>query len=215
MEEAAGMENIVEISLSTRPDCIRQDYLEAFQNFRERTGIEVSIELGLQTVNYHTLSAMNRGHGLAEFINAVLLIAPYHFPVCVHMILNLPGDTMEDARESARVLSALPVSMVKLHSLYIPKECALYKEYEAGNIQICSKQEYIERLAEFISLLRKDIVVERLFSRIPEKDSAFSNWGNSWWKLTDEWKALMEERQYVQGIRCDYLNGAALNRWEM
>lgn len=91
----------------------------------------------------------------------------------------------------------------------------LYKEYEAGNIQICSKQEYIERLAEFISLLRKDIVVERLFSRIPEKDSAFSNWGNSWWKLTDEWKALMEERQYVQGIRCDYLNGAALNRWEM
>ena len=103
----------------------------------------------------------------------------------------------------------------RLHSLYIPKECALYKEYEAGNIQICSKQEYIERLAEFISLLRKDIVVERLFSRIPEKDSAFSNWGNSWWKLTDEWKALMEERQYVQGIRCDYLNGAALNRWEM
>lgn len=71
------------------------------------------------------------------------------------------------------------------------------------------KQEYIERLAEFISLLRKDIVVERLFSRIPEKGSAFSNWGNSWWKLTDEWKALMEERQYVQGIRCDYLNGAA------
>ena len=66
-----------------------------------------------------------------------------------------------------------------------------------------------------VSLLRKDIVVERLFSRIPEKDSAFSNWGNSWWKLTDEWKALMEERQYVQGIRCDYLNGAALNRWEM
>ena len=81
---------------------------------------------------------MNRGHGLAEFINAVLLIAPYHFPVCVHMILNLPGDTMEDARESARVLSALPVSMVKLHSLYIPKECALYKEYEAGNIQTVS-----------------------------------------------------------------------------
>ena len=74
---------------------------------------------------------------------------------------------MEDARESARVLSALPVSMVKLHSLYIPKECALYKEYEAGNIQICSKQEYIERLAEFICLLRKDIVVERLFSRMP------------------------------------------------
>jgi len=57
--------------------------------------------------------------------------------------------------------------------------------------------------------------VERLFSRIPEKDSAFSNWGNSWWKLTDEWKALMEEKGYVQGTKYNYLNGAALNRWEI
>ena len=72
-------------------------------------------------MNYHTLMEMNRGHGLAEFIDAVLRIAPYHFPVCVHMILNLPGDTMDDAEESARILSTLPISMVKMHSLYIPK----------------------------------------------------------------------------------------------
>ena len=65
MEEASKVEDIVEISISTRPDCIRQDYLEAFYEFSSRTGIEVSIELGLQTVNYHTLSDMNRGHGLA------------------------------------------------------------------------------------------------------------------------------------------------------
>lgn len=213
MEEAAKMKEVVEISLSTRPDCIRQEYLEAFDEFRQKTGIEISIELGLQTVNYHTLKQMNRGHGLAEFIDAVLRIAPYHFPVCVHMILNLPGDTMEDAEESARILSALPVTMVKLHSLYIPKESGLYEKYIRGEISVCSKEEYIERLAEFIALLRKDIVVERLFSRIPEKDSAFSNWGNSWWKLTDEWKKLMEEREYIQGIKCNYLNGAALNRW--
>lgn len=213
MEEAAKMKEVVEISLSTRPDCIRQEYLEAFDEFRQKTGIEISIELGLQTVNYHTLKQMNRGHGLAEFIDAVLRIAPYHFPVCVHMILNLPGDTMEDAEESARILSALPVTMVKLHSLYIPKESGLYEKYIRGEISVCSKEEYIERLAEFIALLRKDIVVERLFSRIPEKDSAFSNWGNSWWKLTDEWKKLMEEREYIQGVKCNYLNGAALNRW--
>ena len=213
MEEAAGVEDVVEISLSTRPDCIRQEYLEAFDKFRERTGIEVSIELGLQTVNYHTLAAMNRGHGLAEFIDAVLRIAPYHFPVCVHMILNLPGDTMEDAKESARILSALPITMVKLHSLYIPKESGLFEQYMKGEITVCSKEEYLNRLAEFIALLRPDITVERLFSRIPEKDAAFSNWGTSWWKLTDEWKALMDEKQYIQGTNYNYLNGAALNRW--
>ena len=126
------------------------------------------------------------------------------FPVCVHMILNLPGDTMEDARESARILSALPVSMVKLHSLYIPKKSVLYQEYRNGRISICAKEEYLERMAEFIALLRPDIAVERLFARIPEKDSAFCNWGHSWWKLTDEWTALMKEKQYVQGVHCDY-----------
>ena len=213
MREAGNVDNIVEICLSTRPDCIRRDYLEAMADFREKTGIQVALELGLQAVNYHTLRAVNRGHGLAEFLDAVLTIAPYHFPVCVHMILNLPGDTMEDAKEAAKILSALPVSMVKLHSLYIPKKSVLYQEYRNGRISICAKEEYLERLAEFIALLRPDIAVERLFARIPEKDSAFCNWGHSWWKLMDEWKALMEEKQYVQGIHCDYLNGAALNRW--
>lgn len=169
MREAGNVDNIVEICLSTRPDCIRRDYLEAMADFREKTGIQVSLELGLQTVNYHTLRAVNRGHGLAEFLDAVLTIAPYHFPVCVHMILNLPGDTMEDAKEAAKILSALPVSMVKLHSLYIPKKSVLYQEYRNGRISICAKEEYLERLAEFIALLRPDIAVERLFARIPER----------------------------------------------
>ena len=213
MEQASEMEDIVEICISTRPDCIRKDYLEAFSAYREKKGIEISVELGLQTVNYHTLKQVNRGHGLAEFIDAVLTISPYKFPICAHMILNLPGDTMEDAKESARILSALPISMVKLHSLYIPKNSVLYQEYRDGKIKICSKEEYLERLAEFLALLRPDIVVERLFSRIPEENAAFSNWGSSWWKLTDEWKELMQAKGYVQGTNFNYLNGAALNRW--
>lgn len=215
MEQAMHIEGVVEISLSTRPDCIRQDYLESFKKFKEKTGIEISLELGLQTVNYHTLDSMNRGHGLAEFLNAVLMIAPYQFPVCVHMILNLPGDDRKDIEESAKILSALPITMVKLHSLYIPNKGTMYEKYKKGDIVICSKEEYLKRLAEFIALLRPDITVERLFSRIPEADSAFSNWGNSWWKLMDEWKVLMEEKQYVQGVKYNYLNGAALNRWGM
>ncbi len=213
MEEAAACPDIVEISISTRPDCIRDDYLKAMDSFREKYGIEISIELGLQTVNYHTLKKVNRGHGLAEFIDAVLRIAPYHFPVCTHMILNLPWDDMEDVIEAAKVLSVLPVTMVKAHSLYIPKDCALYKDYIGGKITICSKEEYLERLVQFIIHLRKDMVVERLFSRIPEEDSAFSNWQCSWWKLYDEWEQIMKERAYQQGCCCDYMNGAALHPW--
>ncbi|MDO5146273.1 MAG: TIGR01212 family radical SAM protein [Eubacteriales bacterium] len=215
MEEAAAQPDVVELCISTRPDCVREDYLEAFSLFRKEKGIEISLELGLQTVNYHTLQKINRGHGLAEFLDAVLMISRYQFPVCVHMILNLPGDCMEDAKEGARILSSLPISMVKLHSLYIPVNSVLCQEYRDGKISVCSKEEYLDRLSEFMALLRPDIAVERLFSRIPKKDAAFCNWGESWWKLTDEWKEQMERKHYVQGCRYHYLKGAALNRWGM
>ena len=70
----AIMENIVEISISTRPDCIGDEYLEFLSEIKRNYNINFSIELGLQTVNYHTLISINRGHTLAEFIDAVLRI---------------------------------------------------------------------------------------------------------------------------------------------
>jgi len=213
--EALEEEDIVGISISTRPDCIRKDYLEFLNEIQKERGAAVTMEFGLQTVNYHTLRKINRGHTLAEYLNAVLLTAPYGFEICTHVILNLPGDTAEDAVETARVISALPVSVVKAHSLYIPKNSVLYEEYRDGKISLCTKEEYINRLAEFVANLREDIVIERLFSRVPEEDAVFSNWGVSWWKLKDLFEETMKQKGYVQGCRCDYLDGAALRRWRI
>ena len=215
IREAACLPEIVEISVSTRPDCIRRDYLEVLRKVQQEYGTEITIELGLQTVNYHTLKEIHRGHGLAEFIQAVLLIAELGYTVCTHMILNLPGDTLEDAREGARFLSALPVHIVKLHSLYIPKNSLLYQQYLDDKIALCEKEEYIKRAAEFISLLRPDMIVERIFSRIPEEYAAFSNWGVSWWKLNELFEEYMTSMGYTQGCRFDYLNGAALKKLEV
>lgn len=210
MEEAAKIPDIVEIAVSTRPDCIREDYLNVLNNIRERTGIQITIELGLQTVNYHTLKQISRGHTLAEFIDAVLRISRYSFDICTHVILNLPGDNIDDAVETAKILSALPIQIVKAHSLYIAKNTQLCEAYENGTITLCAKEEYLERLTAFLEYLRPDIAVERLFSRIPEKYAVFCNWDTSWWKLRDELLELMSERQSYQGKSFNYLDGAAL-----
>ena len=212
MLAACEDEQIAELSVSTRPDCIHKIYLDILKEIQEEYNKEITIELGLQTVNYHTLTKINRGHGLGEFLDSVLQISQYGFQICVHIILNLPYDTMEDVTETARVLSALPIHMVKIHSLYVPKNTQLYKLVENGTISLGSKEEYLERLTVFVEQLRPDIVIERLFSRIPEKDSAFSNWGTSWWKLKDEWLLSMEEKGSYQGIHYDYLHGAALRK---
>ena len=67
--EAANVSDIVEISISTRPDCIKKEYLDFLLEVRKKYQIEINFELGLQTVNYHTLKKINRGHGLGELFS--------------------------------------------------------------------------------------------------------------------------------------------------
>ena len=210
MNEAATVPDIVEIAVSTRPDCIREDYLDVLNIIRNTTGIQITIELGLQTVNYHTLKTISRGHSLAEFIDAVLRINQYSFDICTHVILNLPGDAKDDSIETAKILSALPIQIVKAHSLYIAKNTQLCDAYENGTITICAKEDYLDRLCAFLEYLKPDIAVERLFSRIPEKDAVFCNWNTSWWKLRDDLFEKMNASNSFQGKKFNYLDGAAL-----
>ena len=215
MVEAAQVEDIVGISRSTRPDCINREYLDCMKKVSEEYGIRISVEYGLQTVNYKTLEKINRGHTLAEYLDAVLMTAPYGFEICTHIILNLPSDDMRDVIETAKILSALPVQIVKLHSLYVPKGSTLYGEFASGKVSMCTAEEYLERLVAFICYVREDMVIERLFSRVPKEDASFSNWGISWWKLRDRFDEIMEEHDYRQGCKADYLGGAALRRWRI
>ena len=60
IQEAAEVEDIVEISISTRPDCIRHDYMAFLKELEERTNIGIHIELGLQTVKLSIVSTLIR-----------------------------------------------------------------------------------------------------------------------------------------------------------
>lgn len=212
LREACKTEDIVEIAISTRPDCISEPYLQMIAELQAEYSVQVTIELGLQTVNYHTLERINRGHSLAEFIDAVMQIRNYRFDLCTHIILNLPWDDDCDAVETAKILSSLRIEAVKVHSLYIAKNTQLCHEYENGTIAICSKEEYLHRLCLFLDYLSPETAVERLFSRIPEKDAVFCNWNCSWWKLKDELLTMMQTEGHYQGRCFHYLNGAALNK---
>ena len=213
MEEAI-VDNIVAISVSTRPDCIEDEYLEFLDELSKKHGIDIIIELGLQSVNYHTLEKINRGHGLAEFIDAVLRIKRFGFSICTHLILNLPWDDVTDVIESAKIISALGVDEIKLHSLYIVENTIMGKHYKNDEIEMISMDEYKERVISFLEYLNPDIVVQRILGRAPEEDTLFVNWDTSWWKIRDEIVEMMEERETRQGAKFDYLNGKALKKFK-
>ena len=212
-EEACQPEDVAALYLATRPDCIHDAYLEMLQKIKEERNIDICIELGLQSVNYHSLQKINRGHTLAEFIDAVLRIHAHGLLSCAHLILNLPWDDEADAVEAAKILSALPVQQIKLHALYIVKGTAMAEQYAAGEIALCSCEEYSKRVISFLEHLRGDIVVQRLIGRAPEANTLFSNWKTGWWKIRDDIVKQMERNGQYQGRLCTYLQGKAVRKF--
>ncbi len=208
--EESIVDGVVGISISTRPDCVNDEYLDYLSYIKDKYNLEITIELGLQTVNYHTLKKINRGHTLAEFIDAVIRNKRYGIRTCAHLILNLPWDDMDDTIENAKILSALGVEEVKLHALYIVDGTTLGEMYRRGEISLISKEEYKERVITFLEYLDKNIIVQRIIGRAPEENSLFVNWNESWWKIRDEIVLEMTERGIYQGKNCNYLNGRAL-----
>lgn len=202
--------DIVEIAISTRPDCINDQYLDFLHKIQVNKKKVLNIELGLQTVNYRTLEKINRQHTLAEFIDAVMKIRERRIKITVHLILNLPGDEMIDAIETAKVLSALKVNFVKLHSLYIVCNSVFAKKYQDQQIRMASKEEYINRAIRFLEYLDPKIVIQRLVARGPQDEVIFENWDQSWWKIKQEIELELEKRNTYQGIHFDYLDGKAL-----
>lgn len=203
-------DNIVGISISTRPDCINDDYLKFLSEIQEKYKLLITIELGLQTVNYHSLIKINRGHGLSEFIDAVLRIKKYNLRICTHLILNLPWDNMIDTIENAKSVSALGIDEIKLHALYIVKGTKIGDQYENEEFQMISKEDYKKRVITFLEYLNPNIVVQRIIGRAPKENGLFVNWNTSWWKIRDEIVKNMEDNNSYQGKKFNYLNGKAL-----
>jgi len=205
--------DIVGVALSTRPDCIHSDYLEMLKEWSLKYKKDVCIELGLQTVNYHSLKKVNRGHGLAEYLDAVLQIKKYDFEICTHLILNLPWDTMDDVIETSKCISAMKSDHVKLHALNILKDTPLARDYQSGAIELITLEEYKQRVITFLRYLSKDMVVQRIIGRAPKEFTLFSNWNTSWWKIHDEIVSEMLQKDLRQGDLCDYLNGKAVRKF--
>lgn len=208
-------DGVVGISISTRPDCINNHHLQFLNEIKKEYGLLITIELGLQTVNYHSLIKINRGHGLSEFIDAVLRIKKHGLRVCAHLILNLPWDNMIDTIENSKILSSLGIDEVKLHALYIVKGTTMGNQYSNEEFEMISKDEYKNRVIEFLEYLDPKIVVQRIIGRAPRENGLFVNWNTSWWKIRDEIVETMQLNNSYQGKKFDYLNGKALKGYEL
>lgn len=201
--KACNKDYIVAVSISTRSDSVTEDKLIFLNEWSKETGKDIIFELGLQTANYKTLEILNRGEDFADFIYACNLINKYNFRICTHVILSLPWDDIKDVRQTAKIINALGVKEVKVHSLFVIKDTKLYQMYKNNEFTMPSKQEYEENVIEFLRLIKKDVAVQRLVGRAPQEETAFCNWDTSWWAIRDEIVEIMNNNGFVQGDKSE------------
>ncbi|GAB6186162.1 TIGR01212 family radical SAM protein [Thermopirellula anaerolimosa] len=172
--EALQVPGVVGFAVGTRPDCLPNEILDLLQDFARRTWL--SLEIGLQSANDTTLRRINRGHGFAEFRDAVLRSHARGLDVCVHVMLGLPGETPDDARATMLALSELPISGVKFHNTYVSKNTTLARLYEAGMYRPLAQEAYVETLIDCLELLSPHCVVERLTAETTDEFLIAPEW---------------------------------------
>lgn len=198
-EEALAHEGVVGLIIGTRPDCMPPDLLAYLSDLaRDRY---LMVEYGIESTCDETLVRVNRGHDYASAVDAVRRTAEAGIPVGAHMILGLPGESRETILSHAGRLSALPLTMVKLHQLQLIRGTRLAQEYEQGvaDIYPYTVTEYVDLAIDFIERLRPDIVVERFVSQSPDALLIAPRWGLKNHEFTARLLQRMRERNTWQG----------------
>lgn len=165
----AAMEpdEIVALSLGTRPDCLGDDVMAMLLRLNQRK--PVWIELGLQTVHDETAERMHRGYPTAVFADAYRRLKETGLTVIVHVIFGLPGESRDMMLDTVRSLAELspPPDGVKLQMLHVMKGTELGRQYEQTPFPLLSLAEYAELIADSVAILPETVVIHRLTGDAP------------------------------------------------
>jgi radical SAM protein (TIGR01212 family) len=167
--EALAYPGVEGLIISTRPDCVEDDLLDALAELARNRF--VMIEFGVESTLDRSLQAINRGHTFATSQDAIRRTAARGIYAGAHLILGLPGESREELLTHADKLSALPLSTVKLHHLQIIKNTRMAEQYaeQPDRFRFFTVDEYAQLCIEFAERLRPDIVIERFVSQSPFK----------------------------------------------
>ncbi len=168
-------ENIVGLSVGTRPDCIDNEKIKLLESYCER-GLEVDLELGIESIHNSTLAEINRG--------------------CTHQDFEKAEMILQYAEE----INKYPqIKFVKFHNLHIVKGSIMGVKYKIEPFKLFTLEEYIDLLCELLPLLRPDIVIQRLFAVSDTEMLIAPKWGLKKNQIQSLIEKELEKRGVVQG----------------
>ncbi len=175
--EALSIPGVIGLVIGTRPDCISDDVIDLLTEIAK--DYYVSLEFGVESTNERTLLEVNRCHTYQDTIETYKRCAHKGIDLGAHIILGLPGESREEILNHAVALSKLPITTLKLHHLQIVKGSVMAFQYKntPEKFNLFKLEDYINLVAEFVQILRPDIIIERFISEAPKELLIAPKWG--------------------------------------
>jgi radical SAM protein (TIGR01212 family) len=198
-DEALDCEDIIGLSIGTRPDCVSDEVLLLLEGYAKKH--HVWIEYGLQSSSDKTLKRINRGHNYAQFEDALKRTQDRGIYICTHIILGLPGEDKKQMYETIKRVSDLGIDGVKIHHLQVVRNTVLERKYNDGEVKLFSIGDYVPLVCDIIERLSPEIIVHRLLGDVYDKLLLAPRWELSKAEILSLIDKEMERRDTYQGTR--------------
>jgi hypothetical protein len=196
-DEALNGDDIVGLSIGTRPDCVDEAVLDLLQQYAKHHLIW--IEYGLQSARDATLALINRGHDVQCFKDAVARTKNRGIKICAHVILGLPHETRQDMMHTAATIAGLGIDGVKLHLLYVVKGTPLETLYRKGEFKCLEQPAYVDLVCDFLERIPAEMVIQRLTGDPHRKELVAPEWALKKIETLNLIRQTLENRDSWQG----------------
>lgn len=203
--EVIGRDDIVGLSIATRPDCLPDDVIALLS---ELNGIKpVWVEIGLQTANEVTAEYIRRCYKNEVYVDAVKRLTREGIQTVTHIIIGLPGESESDALASVALAVAAGTDGVKLQLLHVLEGTDLCIDYNKGSFSALTLDEYMDILFSCIEHLPEDVVVHRITGDAPKAHLVAPLWSGDKKTVMNTINREMERRGLKQGSKTgDFCN---------
>jgi len=199
-DEALGEEDVIGLSVGTRPDCVSDGIIDLLRDYARKR--HIWLELGLQSIHDKTLRLINRGHSAAAFLDALHRLTGSNIHICAHIIVGLPGEKREDILDTARAIAALPINGIKIHALLALRGTVIGDLYEKGAITMFSRDDYARTVSDILEILPPEMVIQRLTADGYRDIFLGPKWAANKMEVINAIDRELSGRDTYQGINC-------------
>ncbi|MCR5387894.1 MAG: coproporphyrinogen dehydrogenase HemZ [Lachnospiraceae bacterium] len=153
ISEVVNLKPVKELTIEAgRPDSITREKLKLIKDFGFNR-----ISVNPQTLQQKTLDIIGRKHTVEQFFDAFYMAREMGFDnINTDLILGLPGETLEDVKDTASKIKELNPESLTVHSLAMKRTSRLnlesesFSDYEINNSE--THQQVFEDLAAELGL---------------------------------------------------------------